>query len=448
MKRDLIDQLLTWKVKNNRKPLILRGVRQTGKTFLLKTFGAAEFRACHYFNFEKQAELARIFEKNLEPQRILNDLAIYLQTAIKIEHDLVIFDEIQACPNALTSLKYFCEDMPALALCSAGSLLGLVLNETSYPVGKVDIMHLFPMSFREFLQGLGDQMLAEYLSELTIDSSISEPLHDKLWQKLKLYFVVGGLPEVVSGFSTLQEDLFTALQSARTKQEELINAYYADIAKHAGKVNAMHIDRVWRSVPSQLARTQEGNAACFKFKGVIPGINRFSRLVDVFDWLQAAELIKKLHPVDTVQIPLSALTKENQFKCFMFDVGILGAMAGINPKNILAYDYGTYKGYFAENFVLQELIAASQKQLFSWQADRSEIEFLLEYEGDVIPIEVKSGQITKAKSLQKYCEKYHPSQRVIFSARNLHINKHEGLHQLPLYLAGLISAFIGNHSQG
>lgn len=442
MKRELFAQLKAWKTNESRKPLVLMGVRQTGKTYLLNQFGAEEFRKTHYFNFEKQAELANIFQSNLDPKRIINELALYLDSKIDIEQDLVIFDEIQACAKALTSLKYFCEELPELALCSAGSLLGLTLNKVSYPVGKVDMMHLFPMTFIEFLQGIGEEQLTNYILQLTADSSPSIIAHEKLWGKLKLYFIVGGLPEVVAKFAALKDNLFSALQAARQKQEELINAYYADIAKHSGKVNAMHIDRVWRAIPSQLAQTQDGQAAKFKFKDVIPGINRYSRLVDTFDWLNSAELIEKAYILNTVQIPLSAYIKESQFKCFMFDVGILGAMANLNPKNILDYDYGTYKGYFAENFVSQELIAASYKQLYSWHDNRSEVEFLLENTDSVIPIEVKSGSIIKAESLKKYNEKYKPKQRIILSARNLKITSDQGLYQLPLYLAGRMTAFL------
>ncbi len=442
MKRAIFARLLDWKEHSARKPLILRGVRQCGKTYILKQFAEQEFPTYHYFNFEKQHALAGFFERNLDPKSIINELAIYTNTPIDVDKDLVIFDEIQACAKALTSLKYFCEDMPQLALCSAGSLLGLTLGEGSYPVGKVDMLHLYPMSFSEFLQGIGETQLADYIFTLTTTSSIANPIHEKLWEKLKLYFIIGGLPDVVSTFSSLQDNMLVALQTVRLKQEELINAYYADIAKHSGKISAMHIDRVWRAVPTQLFQTQDGGAPKFKFKDIIPGSNRYSRLVHVFDWLQSAELIIKVPIVKTIKKPLSAFTQENNFKCFMFDIGILGAISGLNPKNILEYDYGTYKGYFAENFVLQEILATSGKKLFNWQENRYEVEFLIDYDGNVIPIEVKSGFKTKTKSLHKYNERYNPNKRLILSARNLINNQTDNLLQLPLYTTGIIERFL------
>lgn len=229
---------------------------------------------------------------------------------------------------------------------------------------------------------------------------------------------------------------FKALEKVRIKQEELITIYNADMAKHAGKVNAMHIDRLWNSIPSQLALSLDGNAHRFRFKHVIPGVNRYIHLVDAIDWLIAAGLIVKVGIVDYAQFPLRAYSKENIFKLLLFDVGILGALGGIPPEVILEYDYGSYKGYFAENFVAQELLNSSTQNLFSWHEKKSEIEFLRVIDGKIIPIEVKSGTITKSKSLAIFAEKYNPLYRVIFSANNLSINKTRMLHKYPLYLSG------------
>lgn len=435
MQRYLLKNLQAWLAKKDRKPLILMGVRQTGKTYLLKQFGAQNFAHCHYINFEEQPSACALFAGDLDPKELLNQLAFYLRTPIDIHQDLVVFDEIQACPRALTSLKYFCEQLPELALCSAGSLLGLALNEGSYPVGKVDMLHLYPLTFSEFLAGVGDQHAVDYLWQLDLNSSIPEAVHQQLWRRLKHYFVTGGLPEVVALFAEHQADLYAATSRVRQKQKELIYAYYADIAKHSGKVNAMHIDRTWRAVPMQLSSTHDGETNRFKFKGIIPGISRYQQLVNVIDWLESAELVIKLPLVDTVKQPLPAFAKANFFKLFMFDIGILGAMSELDPKIIYDYGYGSYQGYFAENFVAQQLLATYQQTLFTWQENRSEIEFLLQWEGQVIPIEVKSGSITRAKSLEKYIELYQPPRSFILSAKPLQSQAQPMKTYLPLYLS-------------
>jgi predicted AAA+ superfamily ATPase len=435
MKRLISTQLASWKTSKSRKPLILKGVRQTGKTYQLKEFGKQAFAKCHYINFEKNERAHEIFDNDLNPIAILDNLSFLLQQPINIQQDLLIFDEIQACPRALTSLKYFSEDMSELALVSAGSLLGLHLNEASFPVGKVDFLVMKPMSFVEFLLADDDQRSIDMIDQAISSLSLSSIVHTHLWDKFKIYLVTGGLPEVVKTYIENKNDLFTALALVRKKQEELIYGYYSDIAKHSGKVNAMHIDRVWRAIPSQLAQSQNGSAKRFQFKGIIPGIDRFQRLANVIDWLLAAELITKVNIVEHVEQPLSAFTEDSFFKLYLFDVGILGALANLEPAVILAYNYGTYKGYFAENFIAQEFLAKDVKHLYSWQDNRAEIEFLYAYENKIIPIEVKSGFVTKNQSLNKYTEKYNPPYRVVFSAKNLNIDLKNDYYQLPLYMA-------------
>lgn len=435
MKRNLITQLTKWAHSADRKPLLLNGVRQVGKTYLLRQFAAANFPRTHYFNFEKDAALHVIFESNLAPERILNGLRFYADCDIDEKKDLIIFDEIQACPLALTSLKYFQEEMPALQLASAGSLLGLSLGAGSFPVGKVDMLTLHPLSFYEFLMAMDDEKSLAILQDINFQTTMPEIAHRHLWEQLKLYFVVGGLPEAVNVFLKNKHNLYTALQKVRDKQQELIAGYYADIAKHAGKINSMHIDRVWRAVPSQLNTAHEGGAEKFTFKNIIPGINRYSRLVNVIDWLEATHLIIKVPIINNAALPLSAYSKENTFKLFMFDVGILGAMSDLSPNTILDYDYGTYKGYFAENFVAQMFLMSGVKQLYSWRENQAEIEFLRDIDGEIIPVEVKSGWVTKAKSLAVFSEKYKPRYRVIFSAKNLYCDSALKTHYYPIYIA-------------
>lgn len=433
MKRTLMHKLLNWAKSANRKPLIIKGARQVGKTYLLKEFGQSQYPQMHYINFEK-TNLNHLFESDFDSKRIINELSFHLDMQINITTDIVIFDEIQACPRAITSLKYFCEDMPELNLCCAGSLLGVQLNEASFPVGKVDYLNMYPLTFSEFLLGNDEHLLYECLQQ---KEDIPTIAHQKLWDQLKLYFIVGGLPEVVQLYIDNKTEAYTALKLVRQKQKTLVNDYYADIAKHSGKVNAMHIDRVFTSVPAQLSQVHDGTSQRFRFKGIIPGIDRYNRLTNVIDWLENAGLISKAPLLETAQSPLSAYSKESFFKLFIFDIGLLGSMSGIAPKEILDYDYGTYKGYFAENFVAQALIANGYEDLFSWQEGRAEVEFLINIDGSIIPIEVKAGSITHAKSLAQFTKKYNPKYRVIYSAKEKYFDHNTQTAYIPLYLAGI-----------
>ncbi len=435
MKRYIHDRLNAWKDKADRKPLLLKGARQVGKTYSLKAFGKEAFPAYHYVNFEEHRGTHTIFEEDFNPRRILNELSFYLHAPIDEKRDLLIFDEIQECPGAITSLKYFQEQEPDLAICAAGSLLGIHLGEGSFPVGKVEFLHMHPLSFEEFLWGVGEDQLHELLRNVNVDTSISKIAHDQLWDQLKRYLVVGGLPEVVDTYRAHRDNLFEALELVREKQKNLFLQYLADMAKHSGKNDAMHVERTWKNVPAQLARELDGSVSRFKFKGVVPGVKRYERLVGPIDWLLKAGLIIKAHIACKGQLPFSAYAKENTFKLFLFDVGMLGAMSGLSPKVILDYDYGTYKGYFAENFVAQEFICSGESDLYSWKEKTAEVEFLREVDGDVLPIEVKSGSVTQAKSLKVFSEKYNPPYRTIMSAKELHVEGGSHIHRYPLYLA-------------
>ena len=435
MKRYITEKLIAWKNSKFRKPLLLKGVRQVGKTYTLKTFGEESFPNTHYFNFEEDKTLALVFDANLDPTHIIAQLSLHTGVPIDVHHDLVIFDEIQACPNALTSLKYFNEKLPELALCSAGSLLGVYLGPVSFPVGKVDMLDMYPLSFEEFLMATGDERYADLLRSVSLNSQITELAHSTLWDKLKLYFITGGLPEVIQTYNEYQDELVTALNAVRKKQKELIKAYYADFAKHSGKVNSMHIDRVWTSVPKKLSSDHNGSAPKYTFKDVIPNASRYSQLSGPIDWLERAGLIIKTPIAYSAQLPISAYTKENTFKLYMFDVGILGALGDLHPNTILDYSYGTYKGYFAENFVAQAFLAGGAEILYCWREGKAELEFIRDIEGKIIPIEVKSGHVTQTKSLNVFAKKYEPLYRTVIGAKNLHIDHQHKYHVYPLYLA-------------
>jgi predicted AAA+ superfamily ATPase len=410
------------------------GARHIGKTYSLREFGQ-NFAHAHYLNFEQNLKLHQIFSDDLSPTSLLAQLELFLNAHININDDLLIFDEIQICPRALTSLKYFCEQLPELAICGAGSLLGLHLSEaSSFPVGKVELMYMYPMSFDEFVQAHGNAKLIEALERA---EKILPYIHDQLWQLVKEYFIVGGLPEVVSYYFGEKNTSLATYNEVRRRQEVLIASYYADMAKHAGKVNAMHLDRLFKAVPEQLARAQDGTAAKFQFKGVVPGISRYVGLANAIDWLKNAGLIIKVPICQLGELPLSAYAKENSFKLYCFDVGILGALSGLPPASILEYTYGMYKGYFAENFVAQEFLSIGA-ELYSWQEGKAELEFLRIQNGRVIPIEVKSGWVTQAKSIKVFQQKYKSPYRVIISAKPLQIDHQNGVHYYPLYLCSRV----------
>jgi len=439
MKRLYMAKLKAWKSKSKRKPLLLKGVRQVGKTYLLKKFGKECFPKFHYLNFEKMPNLKEIFEKDLDPKRIIDELSFFLNESINIQKDFVIFDEIQECPKALTSLKYFNEDLPELCLCGAGSLLGIHLSPLSFPVGKVDFLTLRPMNFEEFLIACEDYKAIEFINDFKEKKEIPSIVHKHLWKMLKYYFVVGGLPEAVETFCKYKDDLYLAFNRVREKQDALVIAYFADIAKHSGKVNAMHIERIFNSVPMQLEKSHEKSSSRFRFKGVVPGISHYQRLADAIDWLEAAGLVLKISIVNQATLPLKAYGKDSLFKLFLFDIGILGALVGLSPSVILDYDYGSYKGYFAENFVAQELLSSGLNDLYCWSEKQSQIEFIQDIKGHAIPIEVKSGAITRAKSLDVFTKKYHPSYQIILSAKPYRYFDKKNIYQYPLFLAGKIT---------
>ena len=434
MKRFIEKELFVWKNSSSRKPLVLRGARQVGKTYVLNSFGHREFQTLHYINFEEDERLEAIFAKDLHPKRIVDELQFYLNRSINCEKDLLVFDEIQRCPRALTGLKYFCEEMPELALCAACSLLGVHLNAESFPVGKVTFLDLFPMSFEEFLEGTEQSRLAEVLAGQPITEPVPDMAHEQLWEQWKLYLVVGGLPEAVNTYRERKENRFDALLAVRGIQRDLFDTYLADIAKHSGKINALHIERLWKNVPVQLAKTQDGSASKFKFRDSIPGMRGYEQISGPLGWLERANLALRTSIVNVVERPLPGYAKENRFKLYFMDTGLLGAVIGIAPAVFLQYGFGSYQGYVAENFVAQEFKAAGLRDLYGWQGRTSEVEFIIENSAGIFPVEVKSGRMTRAKSLSVYIERYHPRPAYVLSARNAAAqNDRQGI---PLYRAG------------
>jgi len=428
--------LIDWKKQTNRKPLILRGARQVGKTYTLQEFAKKYFKNNHYVNFEDDKNLCDIFDENLVPERIITELQYYFDGTIDVKNDLLIFDEIQNCSRALTSLKYFNEKMPEIAICAAGSLLGISLISESFPVGKVTFMDMYPLSYYEYLLALGQEQLTRLLNDFDFTNPFPEIAHQKLWEYWKIYLITGGMPEVVKTYIEQSENQFTAVKTVRQLQKDLIDTYMFDIAKHSGKLNAGNIERLWRNIPIQLGQTQNGNAAKFRFKNVIPGVKGYERLSEPLKWLEAANLVNRTSLINRAENPLNSFSKENRFKLYFFDTGLLGAISQIAPEILLKYSFGTYKGYFVENFAAQEIKSYSGKQLYCWEGRTSEIEFLFENDIGIIPVEIKSGWVTHSKSLKVYTERYSPKWSIVISAKNFH--KSGNRIYLPLYIINKI----------
>ena len=384
-----------------------------GKTFLLKEFGKRHFPETHYFNFEEDKGLGTIFNGDLKVARIVDDLSLHQGKEIRDE-DLVIFDEVQACPLALTSLKYFCENRPDGYLIAAGSLLGIHLS-SSFPVGKVKFLDLHPLNFDEFLLALGETAFHKKLSNQARDFSIPDSVHEKLFKLFLLYLIVGGMPEAVKTYVENMGSSVKAFKAVREVQRDLITGYTNDIAKHSGKMSALNIERVWRSVASQLSLSHDGTAKKYRFKDVLSGQKSFRDLAGPIDWLKKAGLILQVKIVNKGSMPSEAYTKENRFKLLLHDSGLLGCMADLDPVVLLSWSFGTYKGYYAENYVAQELTSLGYP-LYSWEEGTAEIEFLLSRGDQNIPVEVKSGHVVKAKSLLMFHKKYSPERSLVISA--------------------------------
>ena len=444
MKRQFSAQLTEWKEKKNRKPLILQGARQVGKTTLITQFGKTEFPNLHIFNFEKNPELMPLFEGMLDPKQILARLEVSSNKQINPTRDLLFFDEIQECPRALTSLKYFAEDLPESYLVTAGSLLGLSLSDHSFPVGKVQMETLYPLSFSEFNLWQNQCALAENLSllsssvrhslEKNVSLRLENPHHALHWESFKRYLIFGGMPEVVAG---IQGDSWRSqFEKARETQSQILRSYLADMAKHSGKTNAMHLERMLRSIPSQMLRDVDGQTPKYVFSDVVPGIRSFDRLASVLDWLQKAGLVYQVKICNSGEQPSIAFTQNNFFKLNFFDCGLLGCLGQLEPSLIQDFQFGTYKGFFAENFVLTELRGAFS-EICCWREGSAEVEFLLpSKKGPAMPIEVKSGHRTKTKSLAQYLKKYSPNLAVVFSAQDiLSFDKTSNILRLPVYMA-------------
>lgn len=426
MYRKLIEKLVEWKNKKNRLPLILKGARQTGKTWLLKEFGKKYFDDFLYINCEDNELVKNIFDGNFDIERILLQLAAIHGKKILPQKTLLIFDEIQEIPRLLTSLKYFSEKAPEYAVCSSGSLLGIALHSgTSFPVGKTDFLTLQPMDFEEFLLANGEKELVELIKK-TSPENVCPVFGEKLKDYLRYYFFIGGMPAVVSEWIT-QKDF----ESARQKQNDIITSYGEDFSKHAPKSLVPKIRYVWQSIPSQLAKENK------KFiYGLAKEGARAKDLDEAIMWLEDCGFVRKIYRLTAPNIPLKAYEDLRSFKLYLLDIGLLSCLAQI-PAALVADStslFKEFKGSLTEQFVLQELEASgTESSVFYWTSDaNAEVDFVFSSGLDVVPVEAKAGLNVKAKSLQFFRQKFHTKKAIRTSLLNY--KNDDGLYNVPLYI--------------
>lgn len=439
MKRDITQELLAWKEQPNRKPLVLKGVRQCGKTYILKEFGREYYKDVAYFNFEETRSLNSLFEQDYDVKRILFELGLFLGRTITPSNTLIILDEIQECPRAITALKYFCENAPEYHVACAGSLLGLAIHENqSFPVGKVDIRTLYPMSFYEFLSATGNEALADYLTRFQPGSSVSELIGGKLRTALKQYYVVGGMPEAVSVWCETGD-----LEKVEAVQQDILASYELDFAKHAPPSEFPKLSAIWASVPQQLAKPNSK----FIFSHVKKGW-RSKDLEDALQWLIRAGLVYQVCKVEKPFMPLSSYADATSFKLYLCDVGLLRRLARLPAQVVLDSSgiYTEFKGVMTENYVLGELVKHVDATPYYWVSGNSaEVDFIVQCGAHIVPIEVKAESNVKARSLAEYRKKYAPP----VSVKTSMLDEASGneVRLIPLYLIGSMGMMIQAESK-
>ncbi len=437
MKRDAYKELLTWSDAPGRKPLLMRGARQTGKTYLLRAFGRERYAASHYFNFEQTPALASLFERDLDPMRIVRDLSVFAGERIVPGGSLLILDEIQACNAALNSLKYFAEDAPQYHVAAAGSLLGVALSTPrSFPVGKVDFVDLHPMTFLEFLDAVGAGRYRKLIEEHPVPAPFPEAFHTVLVDLLRAYYFVGGMPEAVARYAANRE-----AAEVRTVQQAILDAYVLDFAKHAPAREVARIIAVWDSLPGHLARENKK----FMFSAIRPSA-RARDYEDAVVWLEGAGLILRAFGVETARLPLRGYAERRSFKVYALDVGLLGALAGAAPQLLVHGNrlFAEYRGALVENYVAQQLAAEAAGDLHYWRSSggKAEVDFLLERSGEVVPLEVKSGVNPRSKSLRSFDSQFAPPLLVRSTLLNLKCDAR--VLNIPLYSVPDALRFVGD----
>ncbi|MCK4662489.1 MAG: ATP-binding protein [Bacteroidales bacterium] len=424
MERTQINSLIQWKNSKTRKPLVIRGARQVGKTWLMKEFGRREYKQNIYIDFESSKHLKNIFDDDFNINRILTALQIETGIVFDAKNTLIIFDEIQEAADAITSLKYFYENAPEYHVIAAGSLLGVALHQqTSFPVGKVEFLDLYPLSFSEFLEAKGQKNLLSLLLNRNWD--LIKTFKQKLIQLLRQYYYVGGMPEAVSALCNNND-----FNEVREIQNRILQGYEQDFSKHAPIEIVPKIRMLWNSIPAQLAKENR------KFiYGVIKKGARAKDYEIAIAWLINCGLIHKVSRASKPAMPLKAYVDFSAFKLFLVDIGLLSAMGNIDVKTLLKGNviFEEFKGAITEQFVLQQLVTEKEFNVYYWSAEKStaEIDFLIQYKGRIIPVEVKAEENLQAKSLKMFCQKYNPQQAVRTSMSDY--RKENWLTNVPLY---------------
>ncbi len=423
MQRTVMADLICWKEKRNRKPLLLKGARQVGKTWLMKEFGRQYFKNVAYLNFDSGGKICRIFDEDYEIRRILQMINIETGVRLEPEETLIIFDEIQESPRAISSLKYFCENAPEYAVIAAGSLLGVSIHEgVSFPVGKIELLEVHPLSYVEFLKAMGEDKLAGEIEAGNF--KVMNVFSEKYIHWLKLYYYIGGMPEAVNDYAE-NGDIYVV----REIQNRLLKLYENDFSKHTPRQELARIRLVWNSIPLQLAKENK--------KFFFGQIRQGARAKDfelAIEWLLDCGLITKVYRVSNPAVPLKAYIDFAAFKIFLLDVGLLGAMSELDARSILEGNdlFREFKGALTEQYVLQQIVAeTSYTPYYFSPSSHSKIDFMVQKDGAVVPVEVKAEENLQAKSLRAYCEKYQPPYAVRTSMANY--RKEEWMVNLPLY---------------
>lgn len=423
MRRNALELLKRWKTSEDRKPMVLKGARQIGKTWLMKEFGQSCYQHTVYFNFDEEDELKSIFETNKNPQRIIELLSLIAGEKILPGETLIIFDEIQECPEALNALKYFKEKANEYHMIAAGSLLGTLLAQPkSYPVGMVNLLDVTPLTFDEFLEAAEASLFA-YYETIQKEQPIEEIFHRRLLEALNNYLIIGGIPECVASWLKYKDPA-----KVSQIQDELIQVYENDFSKHNGKVNSGRILMVLRSIVSQLAKANEK----FMYGAVQEG-GRAQDFEEAIEWLVSVGMLNRVYNVSKMEHPLAAFDKLDQFKLFVFDTGLLKHMAGVDNSAILLKSDYQFKGPLTENYVLQQLRGQFEVEPRYFSDKNSEIDFVLQYGTEIIPVEAKGGEDKPAPSFKRYVARRQPEYALRFSKRGY--RRDGGITNLPLYLA-------------
>ncbi len=432
MYRKIMEKLIEWKNDENRKPLILRGARQVGKTYIIKQFGKENYDGVAYFNFDHDTQLYNMFNNTKDPVRILEHLSFVYGKAIIPGKTLIVFDEIQECPNALNSLKYFEEEAKEYHIISAGSLLGIRLSHTSFPVGKVDFLDMYPMTFTEFLEADNCKNLVDYMDSIKSIENIPDIFFDKLNEKLKAYFIIGGMPEVVASWVKDKD-----MEKVNKIQNNILKAYESDFSKHTSNIEANRISIIWNSIPSQVSKDNKK----FLYQVAKDGA-RAREYEGAVNWLKDANVVNKIYNVTKPSMPLINYNDLSSFKMYLIDVGLLRKKTDLDSKVIVEGNklFQEFKGALTENYVLQTLVAIGLNPYYFTFDNRYEIDFIIQYQNEIIPIEVKSSENIKNTSLKIYNELNKPKTRIRFSMKNL--NKDDNLINIPLFMIEYLNKLI------